>query len=130
MLHWIAAPAESDDRALQGGHRRDRIRGALKGVDRRGAVGSRAGWGMAKIELPECWLAWPNRCARLMAEVERDAHADGSALPDLAAVSARWTQVRDAIPRNGEGANCRSLKVRNCPRSCSAGSAAWTSCRR
>jgi hypothetical protein len=33
----------------------------------------------------------------LMAEVEREAHADGSAPPDLAAVSARWAQVRDTI---------------------------------
>jgi hypothetical protein len=29
-----------------------------------------------------------------MAEVEHEAHGDDSALPDLAAVSARWAQVR------------------------------------
>jgi hypothetical protein len=31
----------------------------------------------------------------VMAEVEHEAHADGLAPQDLAAVSARWAQVRD-----------------------------------
>ena len=33
----------------------------------------------------------------LMAEVEREAHAEGSVPPDLAAVSARWAQVSVAV---------------------------------
>jgi len=32
-----------------------------------------------------------------MAEFDREANADGSAPPDLAAVSARWARVSDAI---------------------------------
>ena len=32
-----------------------------------------------------------------MAEVEHEAHGDDSALPDLAAVSAHWAQVRNAV---------------------------------
>jgi len=60
-------------------------------------VGGRAGWSVAKIELPECWAGVANPLRALMAEIEREARADGSAPPDLAAVSARWAQVRDAI---------------------------------
>jgi hypothetical protein len=52
---------------------------------------------MAKIELPECWAGVAEPLRALMAEVELEAHADGSAPPDLAAVSARWAQVRDTI---------------------------------
>lgn len=50
---------------------------------------------MAKIELPESWagVAEPQRA--LIAEVVREAH--GAAPSDLAAVSARWEQVRDAV---------------------------------
>ena len=51
---------------------------------------------MAKIELPESWIGVAEPLRALMAEVERDAHGDGAA-PDLATVSARWAQVRDAI---------------------------------
>jgi hypothetical protein len=32
-----------------------------------------------------------------LAEVEREAHADRTTPPDLAAVSARWARVSDAI---------------------------------
>lgn len=32
-----------------------------------------------------------------MAEVEREAHADCTTMPDLAGVSARWTRMSDAI---------------------------------
>jgi hypothetical protein len=52
---------------------------------------------MAKIELPECWAGVAEPLRALMAEVERGGHADGSAPPDLAAVSALWAQVSDAI---------------------------------
>jgi len=60
-------------------------------------VGARAGWGVAKIELPESWAGVAGPLRALMAEVEREAYADGTAPPDLAAVSARWAQVSDAI---------------------------------
>jgi len=33
----------------------------------------------------------------LMAEVEREAHADSAMPPEFTSVSARWTQVSDAI---------------------------------
>lgn len=52
---------------------------------------------MAKIELPECWAGVAEPLRALMAEIEREAHADGSAPPDLAAVSAQWARVSDAI---------------------------------
>lgn len=52
---------------------------------------------MVKIELPECWAGVAEPLRALMAEVEREAHADGSSPPDLAIVSARWAQVRDAV---------------------------------
>jgi len=55
-----------------------------------------AGWGVAKIELPEAWAGVAEPLRALMAEVEREAHADGTT-PDLAAVSARWARVSDAI---------------------------------
>jgi hypothetical protein len=44
---------------------------------------------MAKIELPEGWAGVVGALRALIAEVEREAHADGTAPPDLAAVSAR-----------------------------------------
>ena len=62
-----------------------------------GQVGGRAGWGMAKIELPEGWAGVAEPLRALVVEVEREAHADGTAPPDLAAVSARWVEVSDAI---------------------------------
>lgn len=49
---------------------------------------------VAEIEVPASW-AEPLRA--LMAEVEREAQADGTTPPDLAAVSARWARVSDAI---------------------------------
>ncbi|HEX8114897.1 MAG TPA: hypothetical protein VF516_44510 [Kofleriaceae bacterium] len=52
---------------------------------------------MAKIELPEGWARVADPLRALMAEIERESHADGSAPPDLTAVSARWAQVSDAI---------------------------------
>jgi hypothetical protein len=52
---------------------------------------------MAKIELPRGWSGVAEPLRALIAEVEREAHADGTAPPDLAAVSARWAQVSDAV---------------------------------
>ena len=52
---------------------------------------------MAKIELPEGWASVAEPLRALMAELEREAHADRTTPPDLAAVSARWAQVSDAI---------------------------------
>ena len=52
---------------------------------------------MAKIKLPESWAGVAVPLRALIAEVDHDAHADGTASPDLATVSARWAQVRDAI---------------------------------
>jgi hypothetical protein len=52
---------------------------------------------MAKIELPESWAGVAEPLRVLMAEVEREAHADRTTPPDLAAVSARWARVSDAI---------------------------------
>lgn len=52
---------------------------------------------MAKIELPEGWAGVAEPLRALVVEVEREAHADGTAPPDLAAVSARWVEVSDAI---------------------------------
>ena len=57
----------------------------------------RAGWGIAKIELPESRAGVAEPLRALIAEVEREARADGTAPPDLAAVSARWAQVSDAV---------------------------------
>jgi hypothetical protein len=62
-----------------------------------------ASWGfgqdddVGKIILPETWAGVAEPLRALMAEVERAAHADGSEIPDVAAVSAHWAQVRDAI---------------------------------
>lgn len=42
---------------------------------------------MAKIMLPETWAGVAEPLRALMAEVERAAHADGSEIPDFAAVS-------------------------------------------
>jgi len=52
---------------------------------------------MAKIELPESWAGVAEPLRALMAEVEREAHADHTTPPDFAAVSARWARVSDAI---------------------------------
>ena len=52
---------------------------------------------MAKIELPDGWAGVVEPLHALMAEVEREAHAKGSVPPDLAAVSARWAQVSEAV---------------------------------
>jgi hypothetical protein len=52
---------------------------------------------VTKIELPEGWDGVAEPLRALMAEIEREAYADGSAPPDLAAVSARWAQVSDAF---------------------------------
>lgn len=49
---------------------------------------------MAKIEVPESW-AEPLR--ELMAEVEREAQAGHTTPQDLAAVSAGWARVNDAV---------------------------------
>ena len=46
----------------------------------------------AKIELPECWAGVAEPLRALMAKVECEAHADGSAPPDLTAVSA-WIAI-------------------------------------
>jgi hypothetical protein len=52
---------------------------------------------VAKIELSECWTSVAEPLRALMAELERAAHADRTTPANLAAVSARWAQVRDAI---------------------------------
>ena len=52
---------------------------------------------MAKIELPEGWAGVAEPLRALMAEVDREAHVDRATRPDLAAVSARWARVSDAI---------------------------------
>jgi hypothetical protein len=51
---------------------------------------------MAQIELPASWVGVAEPLRALLAEVER-AQAGSSVPPDLAAVSARWAQVSDAI---------------------------------
>jgi hypothetical protein len=52
---------------------------------------------VAKIELPESWAGVAEPLRALMAEVEREAHTDAVTSPDLAAVSAQWSRVGDAI---------------------------------
>lgn len=52
---------------------------------------------MAKMELPESWAAVAKPLRALLAEVEREAHADSATAPDLAALSGRWERVSDAI---------------------------------
>jgi hypothetical protein len=52
---------------------------------------------VAKIELPEGWSEVAEPLRALMAEIEREAHADGSAPPDHAAVSAQWARVSEAV---------------------------------
>jgi hypothetical protein len=52
---------------------------------------------MAKIELPESWAGMAGPLRALMAEVEREANADSATAPNLAAVSAQWARVSDAI---------------------------------
>jgi hypothetical protein len=59
-------------------------------------MGDRAGWDVAKIELPESWAGVAAPLRALIAELDHDAHTDG-APSDLATVSARWAQVRDTI---------------------------------
>jgi hypothetical protein len=53
--------------------------------------------GMAKIDLPASWAGVAEPLRALLAEVEREAHADSSVPPNLAVVSARWAQVSNAI---------------------------------
>lgn len=50
---------------------------------------------MTKIELPESWVGLADPLRALIAEVTCE--AEGTAPPDLAAVSARWARVSDAI---------------------------------
>ena len=50
-----------------------------------------------QIELPESWAAVAEPLRALMAEIERDAQAAPTTPTDLAAVSARWAPVKDAI---------------------------------
>lgn len=52
---------------------------------------------MAKIELPESWASVAAPLRALLVEVEREASADDTTLPNLAAVTARWARVSDAI---------------------------------
>jgi hypothetical protein len=52
---------------------------------------------MAKIELPEGWAGVAEPLRALVAQIEREAHADRTTPPDLAAVSAQWARVSDAI---------------------------------
>ena len=53
--------------------------------------------GVAKIELPESWAGVAEPLRALMAELEREAQADSTMPADLAAVSARWARVSDAV---------------------------------
>ncbi len=48
---------------------------------------------MGKIELPEGWSGVAEPLRALMAQIEREAHADRTTPPDLAAVSAAWARV-------------------------------------
>jgi hypothetical protein len=50
-----------------------------------------------QIELPESWAAVAEPLRALMAQIERDAQAPPATPTDLAAVSARWAPVKDAI---------------------------------
>jgi hypothetical protein len=52
---------------------------------------------VAKIELPEHWTCVAEPLRALIAEVDREAHAHNATPLDLAAVSTRWSGVRDAI---------------------------------
>jgi hypothetical protein len=52
---------------------------------------------VTKIELPEGWAGVAEPLRALMAEVDRNAHENAATPPDLAAVSAKWAQVSDAI---------------------------------
>jgi hypothetical protein len=52
-----------------------------------------AGWGVVKIELPEGSVGVAEPLRALMIEVQREAHANNTMPPNLAAVSARWAQV-------------------------------------
>ncbi|HEX7841439.1 MAG TPA: hypothetical protein VF469_28395 [Kofleriaceae bacterium] len=50
---------------------------------------------MAKSDFPESWAGVAEPLRALIAEVARE--TDGAAAPDLATVSVRWAQVRDAV---------------------------------
>ena len=52
---------------------------------------------MVEIELSERWASLAEPLRALVAEVEREAHADRTTTPDHTAVSARWARVSDAI---------------------------------
>lgn len=52
---------------------------------------------MPTIELPASWAGVAEPLRALMAELEREVHADHTTMADVAAVSARWAQVREAI---------------------------------
>lgn len=52
---------------------------------------------MAEIELSERWASLAEPLRALMEEVQRASHADRTTPADLAAVSARWARVSDAI---------------------------------
>jgi hypothetical protein len=52
---------------------------------------------VVEIELPERWANLAEPLRELLAEVEGEAYADRTTPPDLAAVSARWARVSDAI---------------------------------
>jgi hypothetical protein len=60
-------------------------------------VGVGAGWGVAQIELPEGWAGVAEPLRALMATVDREAPADSATPTNLAAVSAQWARVSDAI---------------------------------
>ena len=53
-----------------------------------------AGWGVAKIELPEGWAGVAEPLRALMVEIDRGGHAEGATTPDLAA---EWARVSEAI---------------------------------
>jgi hypothetical protein len=71
------------------------IRGAETGFA--ATQGVRQDGTVARIELPESWAGVAEPLRALMAEVEREARADRVTSPDLAAVSAQWARVTDAI---------------------------------
>jgi hypothetical protein len=52
---------------------------------------------VAEIELSERWASLAEPLRALMEEVERASHAGRTTPADLAAVSARWARVSDAI---------------------------------
>lgn len=64
---------------------------------------------MGKIELSESWAGVAEPLRALMAEIEREAHADRTTPPDLAAVSARWARVSDANHTQPEGCGSNTV---------------------